>query len=84
MALGINTVTNRTYVANYADGSGSTVSVIDGATNSVVATATVGPGPVAVGINTVTDRIYVASSNGTVSVIDGATNSVVATVTVGP
>jgi YVTN family beta-propeller protein len=77
---GINELTNRIYTANSC---GDTVSVINGATSSVVATVTVAPGPIAVGVNETTNRIYVANSNGTVSVINGATNAVVATVTVG-
>ncbi|MHB1962118.1 MAG: Ig-like domain repeat protein, partial [Acidimicrobiales bacterium] len=61
-----------------------TVSVIDGATNAVSTTVTVGTGPFGVGVDPSTDTIYVAnSSSGTVSVIDGATNTVSTTVTVG-
>jgi len=60
------------------------VSVIDGATNTVVATVLVGANPAGVGVNPTTNRIYVANElSGTVSVIDGATNTVVATVPVG-
>ncbi|MGW8428860.1 YncE family protein [Peribacillus simplex] len=39
----------------------SNVSVIDGNTNSVIATVFAGGGPIAVGVNPTTNRIYVAS-----------------------
>jgi len=79
--VGVNPVTNRVYVANYY---GDKVSVIDAATNTVVATVPVGGGPEGVGVDLSSGRIYVANwSSDTVSVIDGATNSVIATVPVG-
>jgi YVTN family beta-propeller protein len=69
--VAVNPVTNRTYVASFQDG---TVKVIDGATNEVVATVTVGS-PGAIAVNPVTNMIYVAdTSTNTVTVIDGATN----------
>ncbi len=77
------------YIAN----SGSnTVSVIDTATDSVVATVNVGSEPAGVAVSPDGSRVYVANScgtspcntsNATVSVIDTATDSVVATVNVG-
>ena len=79
-AVGVNPVTNRIYVVRFfAD----TVSVIDGSTNSVIATVPVG-GPQGVTVDPFTNRIYVGNtaSNG-VSVIDGATNTVVGTVPLG-
>jgi YVTN family beta-propeller protein len=71
-AIGINSVTNKIYVANADDG---TLTVIDGATHST-ATMAVGSNPQAVAVNPVTNKIYVANTNpsGTVTVIDGATN----------
>ena len=61
-----------------------TVSVIDGASNAVIATIPVGGGPVDVGVNPNNDRVYVAShEDGTVSVIDGSTNTVIATIPLG-
>ena len=80
--VGVNDKTNRAYVAN--EGSG-TVSVIDGSTNTVVATVPVVASlPFGVGVNDKTNRAYVANfGSGTVSVIDGSTNTVVATVLVG-
>jgi YVTN family beta-propeller protein len=66
----------------------NTVSVIDTATNNVVATVPVGNGPFGVAVTPDGKRAYVANIgfsafSNTVSVIDTATNTVVATVTVG-
>src|SRR3972149_294179 len=73
-AVGVNSSTNRIYVANF---SSNTVSVIDGTTNAVVSTITVGSRPWGVGVNSSTNRISVSNYyNGTVSVLDGATNTV--------
>jgi YVTN family beta-propeller protein len=72
IAVGVNPVTNKIYVAN--NGSNN-VSVIDGAT-SATATVAAGTHPVAVGVNPVTNKIYVANEgSNNVTVIDGATNS---------
>ncbi|MGH9171745.1 MAG: fibronectin type III domain-containing protein, partial [Acidimicrobiales bacterium] len=69
------------YVANYGSG---TVSVIDGASDTVTATVTVGSEPDAVGVDPPTDTVYVANyGSDTVSVVDGASDAVTATVTVG-
>ena len=69
------------YVTNYASG---TVSVIDGATNTVIANITVGPAPWGVAYDPSNGYIYVADSGSdSVSVIDGATNTVIATIPVG-
>ncbi|MGA2506820.1 MAG: fibronectin type III domain-containing protein [Chitinispirillaceae bacterium] len=78
-AIAVNPVTNRTYVANYGDG---TITVIDVAANQT-STVTVGSGPRAIAVNPLTNTIYVANFTGTsVSVINGATNTVTATVSV--
>lgn len=78
--VAVDATTNKIYVAN----SGSNnVSVIDGATNSVVATIAdpKAVAPVAVAVNPVTDTIYVANSqSNNLTVINGATNSVTATI----
>jgi YVTN family beta-propeller protein/predicted outer membrane repeat protein len=51
---------------------------------SIVATVTVGSGPVGIGVNPTTNRIYVANSaSSNVSVIDAANNTVITTVAVG-
>jgi YVTN family beta-propeller protein len=97
-SVALNPVTNRIYVVScgndeYCGGAG-TVSVIDGVSNTVVATVTVGNGPYGVAVNSVTNKIYVTNfcasdptcrflTLGTVSVIDGVSNTVTATVTVG-
>jgi YVTN family beta-propeller protein len=79
--VAVNPVTNKIYVANsygVIPGLGS-VSVIDGATETV-ATISVET-PIAVAVNSVTNKIYVAESIpvsyplGSVTVIDGATNA---------
>jgi YVTN family beta-propeller protein len=59
--------------------------VIDGATNAVIASPTVGTEPLAVAVNPATNAIYVANVGGdSVSVIDGANPSATpTTVTVG-
>ena len=72
------------YVAN--EGSAN-VSVIDTATNKVVATVPVGNNPFGVAVTPVGTHVHVTNlslgSGNTVSVINTASNTVVATVTVG-
>lgn len=70
------------YVVNHGD---ATVTVVDTATNAVVATVAVGNQPLAAAVRPAGDRAYVTNQvpAGTVSVIDTAINGVVATVTVG-
>jgi YVTN family beta-propeller protein len=84
VAVAVNQVTDKIYVANFGNSSANyvdgNVTVIDGATDS---TATVsvgpnlyngnlGPGPIAVAVNSVTDLIYVVNFySNNVSVIDG-------------
>ncbi len=82
LGVAVNPITNRIYVGNYAS---LNVSVIDGATNSVVATIPLPSGdpPWGVAVNPTTDRIYVSHTlRRSVDVIDGASNSVVATIPV--
>jgi YVTN family beta-propeller protein len=72
------------YVTNANSLTGNSVSVINTATNAVVATVPVGASPL--GVATMPDGafIYVADQlNDSVSVIDTSTNTVVATVSVG-
>ena len=55
----------------------NTVSIIDGKTNNVTKTVTVGKYPNGVSINPNTNLVYVTNSgDDTVSVIDGKTNTV--------
>jgi YVTN family beta-propeller protein len=73
LGVGVNPITNRIYVANYG---GDSVSVIDGAANTVSSTVPVGAFPWGVGVNPTTNRIYVANSwTYTVSVIDDAADA---------
>jgi YVTN family beta-propeller protein len=83
-AVGVAVTPNgkRVYVANVLY-SGS-VSVIDTATNTVVAGVGVGNSPFGVAITPDGTRAHVTNeSSNTVSVIDTASNTVVATVPVG-
>jgi len=90
-ALAANPVTNKVYVANYCGNDPScggsspgTVTVINGLTNTVDATITVGGHPALPIINPVTNKIYVTNRrDNTVSVINGATNTVSKTIPVG-
>ena len=69
------------YVTN---SSSSSVSVIDAATNAVIATIGVGNRPIGVAFTPNGSRVYVANSGSdSVSVIDTATNTVIANVDVG-
>jgi len=71
VAVAVNSVTNKIYVANQ---NSNNMTVIDGATNST-ATVSTGTTPAALAINPVTNKIYVANQNSaTLTVIDGATN----------
>jgi YVTN family beta-propeller protein len=60
------------------------VSVIDTATNTVVASVVVGTDPIGVATSPDGTLVYAANSNDTVSVIDTATNTVVHTFAVDP
>jgi DNA-binding beta-propeller fold protein YncE len=80
IAVAVNTVADKIYVANLGPGtfpSTGNITLIDGATNSTATIAdTSALNPNAVAVNTITNKIYVV--NGTthnVTVIDGATNS---------
>src|SRR5690348_14355229 len=70
IAVAVNPKTDTIYVVNRGSNS---VSVINGATNTVTATITVGSSPEGVAVNPTTDTSYVTNFNdGTVSVINGA------------
>jgi YVTN family beta-propeller protein len=86
-AVSINPGARKIYVVNLNSGIGS-VSVIDGTSDSVVATLPVeslnSTVPVTVTANTVTNKIYVTNDlSNSVTVIDGLTSTVYATLTVG-
>src|SRR5438445_13156691 len=84
MGVGLGTVTvqaqTRAYVTNGGD---NTVSVIDTATNTVVATIPVGVVPYGVAITPDGTRAYVTEGGERGSVVDVKTNAVVATHPVG-
>lgn len=78
--VAVNPYTNKIYVADH--GSWNEVTVIDGATNTVIATLTVGTNPDdGIVIDTATNQVYVTKgSSNTLSVIqDGYAPGVVAT-----
>jgi YVTN family beta-propeller protein len=56
VSIAVNTTTGRAYVANVTDG---TVSVLDGATDAVLATVPVGDLPYSIAANSVTNKVYV-------------------------
>ncbi len=65
--VAVNARTNRIYVTNPVS---PIVTVLDGATNTVVTTVGVGAGPLGVIVNEKTGRVYVTNLNSnTVSVI---------------
>jgi len=81
VALAVNSSTSRIYVANAGSGN---VSVIDGASSTVIATIPVGSAPRGVAVDAGANRVYVANSGGNeVMVIDGESNEVVAALPVG-
>ncbi|MGA3092438.1 MAG: hypothetical protein ABSD75_27865 [Terriglobales bacterium] len=72
LAVAVNLVTNKIYVANSDSNS---ITVIDGASNATQTVPT-GAFPMAAAVNLITNKIYVANDSSTnVTVIDGATNS---------
>jgi YVTN family beta-propeller protein len=74
VSVAVNTSTGTAYVANAGDG---TVSVIDGATDSVVATIPIGSHPYSIAADAVTGKVFVTHTYGDgTSMIDGATNKV--------
>ncbi len=88
--VAVNRSGTRAYVTNEIIVSGEArleitgaISVIDTATNTVVATILVGSKPQGVAVNLAGTRAYVTKEDGKVSVIDTATNTVIGTITVG-
>jgi YVTN family beta-propeller protein len=68
------------YVSNYTAG---TVSAINEANNSTLATITVGTNPAGLAVSPNGQQVYVANRGGSVSVINTATDTVAATISVG-
>lgn len=78
--VGVNSTTNKIYVAN--DDSNS-LSVVDGVSNSVSATVNLGTDPWGVAVNKTTNKIYVSNKgSNTLAVVDGTNNTVATNVTV--
>jgi YVTN family beta-propeller protein len=75
-----NPTNNKVYCANYG---GNNVSVIDGASDSVLATVAAGSEPCALCYNPTNDKTYCANTGGNVTVIDGSSDSVLANVVAG-
>jgi len=80
--VAVNPNTNRIYVTGY--GIGNTLTVIDGATNSIIAVAPIDYNPWGVAVNPNTNRIYVVNtySDYSISAIDGDTHAVLARIPV--
>jgi YVTN family beta-propeller protein len=77
-AIAVNPVTSTIYVVNSA---GNSVSVINGATNTLTTTVTTGTTPVALAVNPLTNMVYVANNgSNNITVIDG-TNNTASTIT---
>lgn len=82
--VAINPVTGMLYVSNQGNETGTTISVVDASSLSIVETITVSASPCDLAIDTLTNRIYVANSvSDIVTVIDGNTNSVLTAIPVG-
>jgi YVTN family beta-propeller protein len=79
--ISVNAVTNLIYVANRRDNS---ISVIDGATNSVKATINVGGNFTGLSVNSINNRINLLNlDTKSVMIIDGSSNEVIATIPAG-
>jgi YVTN family beta-propeller protein len=73
VSIAVNAVNGRVYVANAGDG---TVSVLDGNSDTVVATIQIGSHPYSIAANAVTGKVYVTHTFGDrLSILDGATNT---------
>ena len=70
VAIMVNAVTNKIYVANQT---GKSVTVIDGVTSRTTSIAT-SASPFALAVNSLTNKIYVATGNSQILIIDGRTN----------
>ncbi len=75
--VAVNESTGQVIVADFNN---DTVTIIDGLTNTLLATLAVGDGPSAVAVNELSNRIYVGNLNdNTISFIDGGSLTVTAT-----
>jgi YVTN family beta-propeller protein len=83
-AVAVSADGTRAYVTHRTLLGGGRVSVINTATNTVIATVNVGSSPQDVAVNPLDNRVYVANNgSGSVSVINPAANNSVSTITVG-
>src|SRR5918993_958479 len=81
VGIGINSVTNKLYVANQFS---NTITVLDGNTNNIESTIQVDNFPYDLEVNPYNNRIYVTNrGSNTVSVIDGSTNQRLSNINVG-
>jgi YVTN family beta-propeller protein len=73
------------YVSNYGQFNATgTVSVINGTTNTIVATIPVGKNPQAIAYNPANGLVYVANTlSDTLSIINGTSNSLIGSISVG-
>ncbi len=82
LGIAFDPANNDIYVADFGS---NTVSVISGATNTIIATIAVGTNPNQVAYDPFNHEIYVSNSGSTtVSAISSSTNTVVATIPVDP
>lgn len=86
--IAVDEATNRIYMSSIAV---QRVNVVDGFTNTLIGTVTVGDRPAGLGVDPITHRVYVANSGtprrgdagDSVTVIDGYRNAVAATIDLG-
>jgi YVTN family beta-propeller protein len=80
-AVAVDYSSGKAFVANFAS---NDVTVIDGASDSVVAIVRTGPKPQAIAVDSTNHRVYVVSTHeSTVTVLDGTNNSVAGTIQTG-
>jgi YVTN family beta-propeller protein len=81
IGIGVNSITNKLYVANQFSNS---ISVIDGSTDIIGSTIQVGNFPYDLEVNPFNNRVYTTNRvSNSVSVIDGSTNQRLANINVG-
>lgn len=77
-AIAVDHSSGRVFVVNYGS---NNVSVIDGATDSLVATVSIAPNPQAIAVDSSNHKVYIASMrDDTITVVDGTKFSVLAKV----
>jgi YVTN family beta-propeller protein len=77
--IAVNQVTDRIYILHSQGNVEGSVTVVDGATDTAITTIDVAGEPLAIAINSVTNKVYVGNeASNYVTVIDGITNSVTA------